>query len=123
MLHSQLVKVCGCSIGFVCVGPRLNEFFLKIFIDCSVWSRRSRNGQDPILCASFPFIDVRAMHISEGMGDFLPRIDHNWVCGVHELIKAELVKKVVGLSSVPFEDGGFVSLEWFVVSLDRVWSW
>ena len=39
---------------------------------------------------------------------------------IYELIKAEFVKKVVGLLSVPFEDRGFFPLEWFVISLDRI---
>ena len=107
-------------IGFVCVSPRLDEFLFKIVVDRSVWSRRGGNGQDPVLRASFPFIDVWAAHISEGMGDFLPWIHHDWVCSVHELIKAEFVKKMVGLLSVSFEYRGFFPLEWSVISLDRV---
>ena len=42
------------------------------------------------------------------------------MCSIYELIEAELVKKMVGLLSVPFEDGGFLPLEWFVISSDRI---
>ena len=98
-------------IGFVRIGPGLDKFFLKVFIDRFVWSGRSRNGQDPVLRASFPFVDVQATHIDEGVGDLLPRIRHDWVCGVHELIEAEFVKETIGLLSVSVKDKGFFPLE------------
>ena len=101
---------------FVCVGPRLDEFFFKIVIDCPVWSRRGGNGQDPVLRTLFPFVDVRATHVGEGVGDFLPWIHHDWVHSVHELIKVEFVKEMIGFLSVPVEDGGFFPLEGFFVS-------
>ena len=44
------------------------------------------------------------------------------MCSVYELIKVEFVEKVVGLLSVSFEDRGFFSLEWFVISLDQIRS-
>ena len=77
----------------------------------SVWSGRSGNGQNPVLRTSFPLVDVRAVHVSEGVGDLLPRIYHDWVHSVYELIETEFMKKVVGLLLVSFEDGGFFSLE------------
>jgi hypothetical protein len=107
-------------IGFVCVGPRLDKIFFEIFIDCFVWSRRGGNGQDPVLRASFPFIDIRATHIGEGVGNFLPRIHHDQVCSVHELIEAKFMKEAISFLSVSFEDGGFFPLEWFFVPSNRV---
>ena len=120
VLHLQLVEVCGGSIGLICVCPGLDEFFFEIVVDCSIWSGRSRNGQDPVFRASFPFVNVWATHISEGVGDFLPWIDYHWVRGVHELIKGKLVKEVVGRLSISFEGRRFFPLERFVVSLNQV---
>jgi hypothetical protein len=40
---------------------------------------------------------------------------------VHELIKAKLVEKVVGLLSVSVEDRGFFPLEWFFVYSCQIW--
>ena len=111
MLRSQFVEFCSCAVGFVRIGPRLDKFFLKIFIDHFVWSGRSRNGQDPVLHASFPFVDIWATHIGEGVGDLLPRIYHDWVCGIHELIEVEFVKETISLLLVPIEDRGFFPLE------------
>ena len=54
------------------------------------------------------------------MGDFLARIGHDGVRGVHELVEAEFVKEFVGLFSVSVKDGWFLSLEEFFISLDRV---
>jgi hypothetical protein len=121
VLHSQVIEVCGGSVWFVCVGPRLDKFFLEIFVDSSVWSGRSRDGQNPVLCTSLPFVDVRAIHISERVGDFLPWVHHYWVCSVYELIESEFVEKMIGFLSVSVEDRGFFPLEWFVVSLDWIW--
>ena len=98
-------------MGFVCISSGLNKFFLKVFINCFVWSGRSGDGQNPVLRASFPFVDVWATHIGEGVGNLLPRIHHDWVCGVHELIEVEFIKEMIGLLSIPVEDEGFVSLE------------
>ena len=98
-------------IGFVCIGPRLDEFFFKVVVDCSVWSRRGGNGQDPVLHTSLPFVDVRAIHISEGMGDFLPWIRHDWVRSVHKLIESKFVEELIGVLSVSVKDGGFFSLK------------
>ena len=49
------------------------------------------------------------------MRDLLPRIGHNWVRGVHKLVKAEFVEKSIGLLLVSVEDGGFFSLEGFFI--------
>ena len=121
VLHPQPVKVRGCSVGFICVSPRLDEFLFEIVVNGSIRSGRSGNGQYPVLRASFPFVDVRATHISEGVGDFLPWIDHDGMRGVYELIEVQLVKEVISCSSVSFKDWGFFSLEEFVISSDRVW--
>ena len=102
-------------MGFICVGPGLNEFFFEIFIDRLVRSRRSGNGQDPILRASLPFIDIRATHIGEGVGNFLPWIDHDRVRSIHELVEAEFVKEVISFLLVSVEDWGFFPLEWFFI--------
>ena len=53
-------------MGFVHVGPRFNELLFKILVDHSVQSGRCRNGQNPVLCALFPLIDIRAIYIGEG---------------------------------------------------------
>jgi hypothetical protein len=116
VLHSQFVKVRGHSIGFIRVGPGFDEFFFKVVIDCFVWSGRSGNGQNPVLRTSFPLVDVRATHVSESVGDFLPGIHHKWMHSVHKLVEAEFVKKVVGLLSVSVEGEGLLSLEGFFVS-------
>ena len=88
VLHPQFVEFhCG-MVGFICIDPRLEEFFFKVFIDPFVWSGRSGNGQDPILCASFPFVDTWSIHISEGMGKFLPRVRHDRMCGIYKLVEA-----------------------------------
>ena len=108
-------------IGFIYVGPGLDKFFLKVFIDHFVWSRRSGNGQNPVLRASFPFVDVWAVHVCQGMSDLLPWVRHDRVCGVYELVKAEFVEEMVGLLSVSVEDKGFLSLERFFVSSNHVW--
>ena len=108
-------------IGFVCVGPRLDKLFLKVFIDRFFWSGRSGNGQNPVLCTSFPFVDVWAIHIGEGVGGLLPWIHHDRVCGVHELVKTKFVKELVGLMSISVEDKGFFPLEWFFVSSSHAW--
>ena len=63
-----------------------------------------------------PLVDVRAIHIGESVGDFLPRVRHDRVHGVHELIETEFMKKVVGLLSVSVKDERLFSLEGFVVS-------
>ena len=119
-LHSQFVKFCGCVIGFIDISSRLDEFFLKVFIDRFVWSRRNGNGQDPVLRALFPFVDVWAIYIGEGMGYFLPWIHHNWVRRVHELIEVQFLKEMISLLSVSFKDGGFSPLEWFFVYSDWI---
>ena len=49
------------------------------------------------------------------MGDFLPRIHHDRMRSVHELIETKFVKKMVSLLSVSLKDGGFLSLEWSFV--------
>ena len=108
-------------IGFIHIDPRLNKFFLKVLIDRFVRSRRSRDGQNPILRTSFPFIDVQATHISEGVGNFLPRVHHDQVRGVHELVEVEFVKEKIGLLLVSVEDKGFFPLEWLFVPSDWVW--
>ena len=102
-------------MGLIRVGPGLDEFFFEIFIDRLVRSGRSGNGQNPILRTLFPFVNIRATHIGEGVGDFLPWIHHDWVHSVHELIKSEFVKESISVSSVSVEDRRFFSLEWFVV--------
>ena len=121
-MHAQLVEVCGCLIGFVCVGPGLNEFFFKIIVNCSIWSGRGGDGQNPVLRTSLPLVDIRAIHVGEGVGDLLPWIHHDRVCGVYELIETKFVEEVVGPLSVPFEDRGLFPLEWFVTPLDWVRS-
>ena len=45
------------------------------------------------------------------MGDLLPRIRHDRVRGVHELVEAEFVKEMIGLLSVSVKDKGFFPLE------------
>jgi hypothetical protein len=102
----------------------LDEFFFKIVVDRFVWSGRSGNGQNPVLHASFPFVDVWAIHIGEGVCDFLPWVHHDRMRGIHELVKTKFVEEMVGLLSVSVEDRGFFSLEGFFVSLDWVrWLW
>ena len=108
-------------MGLVCVSPGLNELFFEIVVNGSIWSGRSGNGQYPVLRTSFPFINVRATHISEGVGDLLPWIDHDWVRGVYELIEAKFVEEVIGCLSVSFEDRRCFSLEGLVISSDWVW--
>jgi hypothetical protein len=120
-LHPQPVKVHGCSVRFICVGPRLDEFLFEVFVDRSVRSRRSRDGQNPVLCTPFPFIDVWAAHVREGVGNFLPWIHHYWVRSVYELIEAKFVEEVIGCLSVSFEDWRFFPLEGFIILSDRVW--
>ena len=120
-------------MGFIRVGSRFGEFFFEVFIDCFVWSGGGRNGQDPVLCTSFPFVDIQAIHIGEGVGDFLPRFHHNWLGGVHKLVKVEFVEESVGLLSVSVKNRGFSSLEGFFVSSNwvrvlweswwRSWRW
>ena len=55
------------------------------------------------------------------MSDFLPRVRHDWVRGIYELIETQFVEEMVGFLSVSVEDEGFFSLEGFIISLDRVW--
>ena len=55
------------------------------------------------------------------MGDFLPRILHDRVCGVHELVESEFVNESIGLLSVSIKDGWFFPLEGFVVPSQWVW--
>jgi hypothetical protein len=43
------------------------------------------------------------------------------VCGIHKLVEAEFMEKVISLASVSVEDERLFSLEGFVVSKDRVW--
>ena len=50
------------------------------------------------------------------MGDFLPWVRHDWVRGIHKLVKAKFVEEMVGLLSVSIEDEGLFSLEGFFVS-------
>ena len=50
------------------------------------------------------------------MGDFLPRVRHDRVRGVHKLVETEFMKKVVGPLSISVEDEGFFSLEGFFIS-------
>ena len=88
----------------------------KVVVNCSIWSGRSGNGQNPVLRTSFPFVDVRAVHISEGVGDLLPRIHHNWVRSIYELIESKFVEEMIGVLSVSIENRGFFSLEWFIIS-------
>ena len=121
VLHPQLVELCGCTVGLVCISPGLNELFLEVFVDRFVWSRRSGNGQNPVLHASFPFADIWAIHIGEGMGDLLPRVHHDRMCGVHELVKAKLVKETIGFLSVSIEDKGFFPLKWFSILSHWIW--
>ena len=109
-------EVCSCSIGFVCVGPGLDEFFFKVVVNCFIQSGRSGNGQDPVLCTLFPFVEVQAAYVGEGVGDFLPWVHHDRVRGIHKLVETEFVKKAVGLLSVSVENRGFFSLEGFLVS-------
>ena len=54
------------------------------------------------------------------MGDFLPWIRHDQVCGIHKLVKTKFVEKVIGLLSVSVENEGLVSLEGFFVSSNQV---
>ena len=54
------------------------------------------------------------------MGDFSMGIGHDGVRGVYELVEAEFMEKFVGLFSVSVEDGRFLSLEEFLVSLDLI---
>ena len=122
MLYSQFTKFGCCTMRFICVDPRLDEVFLEVFVDRFIWSRRGGNGQDPVLRTSFPFIDVWAAYMGEGMGDLLPWIHHDQVCGVYELVKTEFVKEVIGLLSVSVEDGGFFPLEWFFIYSDGIWA-
>jgi hypothetical protein len=69
----------------------------------------------------FPFVNVWALYIGEGMGNFLPQVLHDGVCGIHELIKVEFVEELIGLLSVSVKGGGFFSLKGFVISSNRVW--
>ena len=108
-------------MGFICVSPRFDKFFLKVFIDRFVWSRGSGNGQDPVLRASFPFVDVWAIHIGEGMGDFPPWVCHDQVRSIYELVKAKFVEETISLLSISVENEGFSPLEWFVILSD--WDW
>ena len=107
-------------IGLIRVGPRLGKFFFKVFVNHFVWGRRSGNGQNPILHTSFPFVDVWAIHIGKGMGDLLPWVHHDQVCGIHKLVKAEFMEKSIGLLLISIEDGGFFSLEGFFIPSNRV---
>ena len=59
---------------------------------------------------------VVTIHIGEGVGDLLPRVRHDRVCGIHKLVEMKFVKKVVGLLSVSVENEGLFSLEGFFVS-------
>ena len=55
------------------------------------------------------------------MGNFLPQIGHNQVCGIHKLVEVQLVNKSVGRLSIPIEDGWFFSLKGFFISSKSVW--
>ena len=90
-------------------------------MDHFVWSRRSGNGQDPVLHTSFPFVGAQAIYVGEGMGYLLPWVYHNWVWGIHELVKVKFVEEMIGLLSVSIKDGGFFPLEWFFILSDQVW--
>ena len=120
ILHPQLVKFCCSTIWFIHVGPEFNNFFFKVLIDHSVWSGRSRNGQDPVLRALFSFVDIWSVNVGEGMGHFLPWIRHDGMCSIHKLVMAKFVEEFVGLLSVSIEDRGFFSLEGFFNSSGRV---
>ena len=74
----------------------------------------------PVLCASLPFVNIRATHIGEGMGDFLPRVRHDRMCGIHELVKTKFVEEMVGFLSVPVKNRRFLSLEWFSIYSSRI---
>ena len=56
------------------------------------------------------------------MGDLLPRVHHDRVRSIHELVEMQFVEEAVGLLSISVKDEGFFSLERLVVSLDRVWN-
>jgi hypothetical protein len=45
------------------------------------------------------------------VGNLPPRIHHDLVRDIHELVEMEFVNKMVGLLSVPVEDEGFFPLE------------
>ena len=102
-------------VGFVCISPQLDEFFFEVVVDGFAWSRRCGSGQDPNLRTSFPFINVQPIDVCEGVGDLLPQVLHDWVCGVHKLVETEFVKEPISLLSVSVEDGGFFPLKGFFV--------
>ena len=54
------------------------------------------------------------------MGNFLPWILHDQMCGVHKLVETEFMEESVSRLSVSVEDGGFFSLEGFFVPSDWV---
>ena len=120
VFHSQLVECCGGPVWFVGVGPRFDEGEFEVVVNSHLWVGGSRVGQNPDLRISFPLVNFGAFHIGQGVGDFSWWIGHDGVCGVHELIEAEFVEESVSLFSVSVEDGRFLSLEEFFISLDRV---
>ena len=44
------------------------------------------------------------------MGDFLPQVGHDQVCGIYELKEAKFMKESVGFLLVSVENRGFLSL-------------
>ena len=121
--HPQLVEFCGGAVRFVSISPRFDEGEFEIVVNSYLRVGGSRAGQNPNLRISFPFVDFGACHIGQGVGDFSMGVGHNGMHGVHELVKAEFVKEFVGLFSVSVEDGRFLSLEEFFISLDWVRLW
>ena len=54
------------------------------------------------------------------MGNFLPWVHHDRVCGIHKLVKAEFMEKFIGLLLVSIEDRGFLSLEGLFIPSNRI---
>ena len=54
------------------------------------------------------------------MGDFLPQVCHNRMCGIYKLVEMEFMKEFVGPLLVSVEDRRFFSLEGFLGSSDWV---
>ena len=110
-------------VGFVRIGPRLDEGKFEVVVNSHVRIGGRRVGQDPDLCVSFPLVDFGTFHVGQSVRDLLSSVCHNWVCGVDKLIQAEFVEKFIGLSSVSVKDGRFFSLEGVFISQDRIWLW
>ena len=86
MVHLQLVEFCCGAVGFIDVSPRLDKFFFKVVIDGVGWSRRCRNGHNPVLYTLLPFIGVRSCQVGEGMRNFAPWVLHEGMKVIHKLV-------------------------------------